>query len=77
MLVRVVAPHFVAAFVFEDGRVKECAPILRKHVKGLNADQIRALCRRRWGGALRPDQGRSVFDGASRMGPITQSLAAT
>ncbi len=29
MLVRVVAPHFVAGLVVEDGKVTEAAPILR------------------------------------------------
>lgn len=44
MLVRVVAKHFVAGFVFEDGRVKQCAPILRKAISGKTQDQIRVIC---------------------------------
>ena len=31
-LYRVVTPHFVAAFVVRDGKVAECAPILRKRL---------------------------------------------
>ena len=45
MLVRVVAPHFVAGFVMEDGKITACAPILRRHVMGKTADQIRSLCK--------------------------------
>lgn len=46
MLVRVVAAHFVAGFVYDDG-VKECAPILRKAFMGKTQEQIREISRNR------------------------------
>ena len=42
-LVRVVAPHFVAGLVIEDGRCVLCAPILRKTCKWRTPDQLREV----------------------------------
>lgn len=44
MLVRVVAPHFVAGFVVEEGRCTEGAPILRRALLGRTPEQIREIC---------------------------------
>jgi hypothetical protein len=46
MLVRIVAPHFTAGFVFEDGTVKQAAPILRFMIGWDQAD-VRAYCIRK------------------------------
>lgn len=46
LLLRVVAPHFVAGLVVRDGRVVEAAPILRRHVMGLDGRRFAALCAR-------------------------------
>lgn len=46
-LVRVVAPHFVAGFVFDgsgEGRIVSAAPILHK-LRGMSADDARAFIR--------------------------------
>lgn len=49
MLVQVRAPTFVAGFVFQDGKVVKCAPILRKTVIGKTPEQIReAIKRKGW-----------------------------
>lgn len=41
MLIRVVAPHFVAGVEFDGRRVVCCAPILHRHIKGKTGEQIR------------------------------------
>jgi hypothetical protein len=47
MLIRVVAPHFVAGAIFgEDGRVQRAAPILKWSV-GMTEDELRAEIKRR------------------------------
>jgi hypothetical protein len=51
MLVRVVAPHFVAGFEIESDRCYRAAPILRWFV-GLTSDQIRQHCKKRGWKAL-------------------------
>jgi len=51
-LVRVVAPKFVAGFL-TDGRVRVCAPILRKYLFGRTDDEARAIIARRgWKASL-------------------------
>ena len=47
MLVRVVAPHFVAGFVIEADKPTQIAPILRRVIAGKSADEIRAICKRK------------------------------
>jgi hypothetical protein len=42
LLVRVVAPTFVAAFVIDD-EVRECAPILRRYLAGKTEVEARAV----------------------------------
>jgi hypothetical protein len=44
LLFRVVAPRFVAGLIVRDGRVVEAAPILRRHVMGLDGRKFAALC---------------------------------
>lgn len=46
MLVRIVAPNFVAGFVVNNGRVTETAPILRRMLLGHTADEARNIIRR-------------------------------
>lgn len=46
MLVRVVAPHFVAGFVVEDGHVVETAPIIR-YMHRWTADRAREYIKRK------------------------------
>lgn len=49
ILVRVVSDYFCASIVVVEGKCVEAAPILRKHLLGRSADEIRAICaRRRW-----------------------------
>jgi hypothetical protein len=43
MMLRITAPHFCAGIV----RGGECAPILRKHLKGKTLREIREYCRAR------------------------------
>jgi len=65
LLVRVVAPRFVAGFVFDraTGRCTEAAPILRRHFLGKRAEDIRQLARakgwdvRRVQGRVDPEKG--------------------
>jgi hypothetical protein len=45
-LVRVVAPHFVAAFE-TDGVVRRTAPILSRHLMGKTDDEVRAYIKRK------------------------------
>jgi hypothetical protein len=45
-LVRVVTPHFVAAFE-TDGIVRRTAPILRRHLMGKTDDEARAYIKRK------------------------------
>jgi hypothetical protein len=47
LLFRVVAPHFVAGLVVRGGRVVEAAPILRRHVIGLDGRAFAAVCARK------------------------------
>lgn len=50
ILVRIVAPHFVAGLVADGGRVVEAAPILR-YMLGWTGSQVARYCRRgawRW-----------------------------
>jgi len=42
MLVRVLAPHFVAGFVIRQDRVIEAAPILRRKLLGKTTEAARA-----------------------------------
>jgi hypothetical protein len=42
-LVRVVAPHFVAAFITDGDKVVQAAPILSKRFIGLTEDQARKV----------------------------------
>lgn len=42
-LVRVVAPHFVAAFITDGTKVVKAAPILSKRFIGLSEDQARQV----------------------------------
>lgn len=46
VLVRVVAPHFVAGIVARDGVVVRAAPILRRRVLGKNGREVAACCAR-------------------------------
>jgi len=46
-LIRVTANHFVAGCVALDGRIVEAAPILRRHVMGLDGRQFYDLCFRK------------------------------
>lgn len=48
-LIRVVAPHFVAGFLWDpiDNRVVEAAPILRLALMGKTADQARVVAEKR------------------------------
>lgn len=47
-LVRVVAPTFVAGFIFDQGRIVRTAPILHE-LRGMRADEARGyLWRRGW-----------------------------
>lgn len=51
MLVRVVAPYFVAGFVYEPLRDRgiQTTPILRRWVMGKSREDVRALMRsKRW-----------------------------
>jgi hypothetical protein len=51
-LVRVVAPHFVAAFVMVNGRCTEAAPILAWAI-GRDADELRRyFLRKKWGAMI-------------------------
>lgn len=42
ILVRVVAPHFVAGLIMSNGLCTEAAPILRRRAIGKTRDQLRA-----------------------------------
>lgn len=46
MLKRITAPHFVAAFEMENGRVSwtHCAPII-SYMKGWPINKVRAYCK--------------------------------
>lgn len=57
MLIRVVAPHFVAGLVIVDGVVSEAAPILAWS-RGLQEDALRAYLRRKgWLASILPRHG--------------------
>ena len=45
MLIRVVAPSFVAGFIYDErlDRCTEAAPILRRHILGKTREQIRRV----------------------------------
>lgn len=45
-LVRVVGTHFVAGFE-TDGTVKNCAPILRRHLHGKTDDEAREIIKQK------------------------------
>jgi hypothetical protein len=47
MLVRVVAPDFVAAFIIENGIVQETAPILRSALFGKPVEEARRIISKR------------------------------
>lgn len=58
LLVRVIAPHFVAGLIIRDDRCIEAAPILRRDCVGQAADELRALfVRKGWKATVRPDPG--------------------
>jgi len=46
ILIRVTGPYFCAGCVARNGKVVEAAPILRRHVLGLDGRQFFHLCRR-------------------------------
>lgn len=46
-LYQVKARYFTAGFVVSNGRVIECAPILRKWIKRLSEDQALDVCEQR------------------------------
>lgn len=55
MLVRVVAPHFTAGLVLENGRCTDAAPILRWAV-GANREFLRAyFSRKGWRATVVPE----------------------
>ncbi len=43
---RIEAPHFVAGVVIEDGRVIDCAPII-KYMRGWTDIQVLEYCRKK------------------------------
>lgn len=48
MTLQILAPHFVAAVVLEDGEVVQCAPILKwVQYRKLTMSKIRAYCNRK------------------------------
>lgn len=44
-LIRITAPNFVAGCVARDGRIEECAPILRRHLMWVTGDVFVAICK--------------------------------
>ena len=55
-LVRVVAPHFVAAFITDGDKVVQAAPILSKRFIGLTEDQARkVIAHFGWKASVIPD----------------------
>ncbi|QIO34337.1 hypothetical protein [Bradyrhizobium sp. 1(2017)] len=46
MLIQITAPHFVAAYVVEDGKITEAAPIL-KWALGKSDNEMRGYCARK------------------------------
>jgi hypothetical protein len=54
ILVRVVAPHFVAGFDVADGKVKRAAPIIQ-YMNGWSAEKARAYIKKKgWDARIIP-----------------------